>query len=192
MSNDTLEMTDCLKTARSALEQQLITESDYDQVKTAFLRAQQIRAGLDAGFIRQDDYDQIKQTFLQSLQGMSDSSHLQSIPEQPEYGRTEDRAAAASQPQPSTAGRQTNRTPSFSSGAPQSTGSHASAAPAPAATPAATGSAHIPANIPKMGGSRPKQPSGVRSTVKPLASHLVLDLCQYAVSADINEWHCSQ
>lgn len=160
MSNDTTEMTDCLKTARSALEQQLITDSDYDQVKTAFLRAQQIRAGLDAGFIRQDDYDQIKQTFLQSLQGMSGSSnsHLQSTSEQPDDAKTETRGAAASQPQPSTAGRQTNRTPSFSAGAPQSTGPNVSAAPAPAAA----GSAQIPANIPKMGGSRPKQPTGVR------------------------------
>lgn len=157
--SDTVEMTDCLKTARSALEQQLITERDYDQVKTAFLRAQQIRAGLDAGFIRQDDYDQIKQTFLQSLQGMPPGPDAYSQPsslQQDGFTKMEDHTAASAQPQASNTGRQTNRTPSFSAGAPPST----SATPAPAQGPSATGTAHIPANIPKMGGSRPKQPTG--------------------------------
>ncbi|KAL0050959.1 hypothetical protein WJX82_011045 [Trebouxia sp. C0006] len=118
MSDDSFEMTDCLKTARSALDQNLIESNDYDQVKAAFLRAQQIRAGLDAGFIRQDDYDQIKQTFLQSLGGMSVSPS----------------SAVQHHPQPS-------------------------AGKAPSG-PVTAGGAHIPADIPKMGGNRPKQPQG--------------------------------
>lgn len=165
MSADSIEMTDCLKTARSALDQQLITTDDYDQVKAAFLRAQQIRAGLDAGFIRQDDYDQIKQTFLQSLQGMSVSATSLPVPATQQTNHTGGEqhaaapapAAAAPQAQPSQFNRQTNRIPSFTAGAPAS----ASAPAAPSAAPAVTGSAHIPANIPKMGGSRPKQPQGV-------------------------------
>ena len=169
MSDDLIEMTDCLKTAKAALEQNLIEGSDYDQVKAAFLRAQQIRAGLDAGFIRQDDYDQIKQTFLQSLQGLavapsssgqhsarprSDSDHQQSA-------SAPHQTLGAAPPQASQNGRQTDRTPSFSQ--PEPSASHTSA-PAPAAQsgPVTSGGATIPADIPKMGGNRPKHLQGVR------------------------------
>lgn len=60
-------MTDCLETSKLALERGLIDVEDFNRVKTAFLKAQQIKAGLDAGFIRQDDYDQVKNAFLSSL-----------------------------------------------------------------------------------------------------------------------------
>lgn len=56
-----------LDTAKAALDSGLITNSDYDSVKDAFLRAQQIKAGLDAGFIRESDYNEVKQAFLHSL-----------------------------------------------------------------------------------------------------------------------------
>ena len=166
MSDDSFEMTDCLKTARSALDQNLIESNDYDQVKAAFLRAQQIRAGLDAGFIRQDDYDQIKQTFLQSLGGMSvgPSSAVQHHP-QPLAGRGDEHPSApssapATAPQASQSGRQTNRQPSFTQATPSTSHSHAPAPAAPSG-PVTAGGAHIPADIPKMGGNRPKQPQGV-------------------------------
>ncbi|DBA79718.1 TPA: hypothetical protein ACH3X1_008386 [Trebouxia sp. C0004] len=165
MSDDSFEMTDCLKTARSALDQNLIESNDYDQVKAAFLRAQQIRAGLDAGFIRQDDYDQIKQTFLQSLGGMfvSPSSAVQNHL-QPSAGKGDEHPSApssapATAPQASQSGRQTNRQPSFTQTAPSTSHSHAPAAAAPSG-PVTAGGAHIPADIPKMGGNRPKQPQG--------------------------------
>ena len=168
MSDDSVEMTDCLKTARDALEQNLIESSDYDQVKTAFLRAQQIRAGLDAGFIRQDDYNQIKQTFLQSLQGMSDgpSSHTQhstvsSIERNSEQQGAQAAALAAAAPQASQTGRQTNRLPSFSQPAAPNPQAQATAPAAPSG-PVTTGGATIPADIPKMGGNRPKHLQGVR------------------------------
>ena len=165
MSDDSFEMTDCLKTARSALEQHLIESSDYDQVKAAFLRAQQIRAGLDAGFIKQDDYEQIKQTFLQSLQGMSviPSSSVANT-SQPDGGRAEEQQTAPafvpSAQQQSQNSRQTNRQSSFTPTAPSNSNSHA---PTPAASsgPVTAGAATIPADIPKMGGNRPKQPQGV-------------------------------
>ena len=169
MSDDLAEMTDCLKTAKDALEQNLIEGSDYDQVKAAFLRAQQIRAGLDAGFIRQDDYDQIKQTFLQSLQGMSvapssrthQRAHVGSDGNYEQQPPTAPAASlAAVPPQASQNGRQTNKSPSFSQ--PAASTSHA---PAPAAAapsgPVTSGGATIPADIPKMGGNRPKHLQGV-------------------------------
>lgn len=165
MSDDSIEMTDCLKTARSALDQNLIESNDYDQVKAAFLRAQQIRAGLDAGFIRQDDYDQIKQTFLQSLGGMSvsPSSAVQNYPQSFAGKGDEHPSAPSSAPataqQASQSGRQTNRQPSFTQTAPSTSHSHAPAPAAPSG-PVTAGGAHIPADIPKMGGNRPKQPQG--------------------------------
>lgn len=166
MSDDSFEMTSCLKTARSALDQNLIESNDYDQVKAAFLRAQQIRAGLDAGFIRQDDYDQIKQTFLQSLGGLSvsPSSAVQQHP-QPSAGKGDEHPSApssapATAPQASQSGRQTNRQPSFTQTASFNSHSHAPAPAAPSG-PVTAGGAHIPADIPKMGGNRPKQPQGV-------------------------------
>ena len=181
MSDESVEMTDCLKTAREALEQRLIEGSDYDQVKAAFLRAQQIRAGLDAGFIRQDDYDQIKQTFLQSLQGMSVSptSHSQRSMASSIEKNDDDQAAPAPAPGPAPApqasqnGRQTNRLPSFSQSAAPNSQSHAPAPAAPSG-PVTSGGATIPADIPKMGGNRPKHLQGVRKA----ASGLLLSWCR--------------
>ena len=176
-------MTDCLKTAREALEQNLIESSDYDQVKAAFLRAQQIRAGLDAGFIRQDDYDQIKQTFLQSLQGMSDSpsSHSQRSTTSNVERNDEQQAApvpalAAAAPQASQNGRQTNRLPSFSQPAAPNSQPHA-AAPAAPSGPVTSGGATIPADIPKMGGNRPKHLQGVRKAARGLCCPCVNLTC---------------
>ena len=57
-----------LQTAKAALDSGLITNADYDSVKDAFLRAQQIKAGLDAGFIVESDYNEVKHAFLKSLQ----------------------------------------------------------------------------------------------------------------------------
>ena len=57
-----------LHTAKAALDNGLITPADYESVKDAFLKAQQIKAGLDAGFIQEADYDHVKHAFLQSLQ----------------------------------------------------------------------------------------------------------------------------
>ena len=168
MSDDSLEMTDCLKTARSALEQNLIESTDYDQVKAAFLRAQQIRAGLDAGFIRQDDYEQIKHTFLQSLQGMAVTPSPSTQHAFQTAGRADEQhAVPASAPptqQTQPGSRQNNRQSSFTSAsasaAPNAAQSTAPAQAAPSG-PVTAGAATIPADIPKMGGNRPKQPQGV-------------------------------
>ena len=56
-----------LQSAREAVNQGLITEEDYEEVKLAYIRAQQIQAGVDAGFIREEDYRVIKRAFLNSL-----------------------------------------------------------------------------------------------------------------------------
>ncbi|KAF8072728.1 Abca17 [Scenedesmus sp. PABB004] len=56
-----------LRTARAALDEGLISAQDFDVVKVAFLRAQQIKAGLDAGFIRREDYDKAVTAYLHAM-----------------------------------------------------------------------------------------------------------------------------
>lgn len=56
-----------LRSAKQALSEQLITQQDFDCVKVAFLRAQQIKAGLDAGFIRKEDYDRAVEAYLHAM-----------------------------------------------------------------------------------------------------------------------------
>lgn len=73
-------MTEVLKTAKEALDKGLISKEEYDGVKGAFLKAQQIKAGLDAGFILEQDYEQVKAAFLQSLNLSSDGTVVVKLP----------------------------------------------------------------------------------------------------------------
>lgn len=56
-----------LRGSKQALEEGLITQQDYECVKVAFLKAQQIKAGLDAGFIRSEDYDKAVGSYMHAL-----------------------------------------------------------------------------------------------------------------------------
>eukprot|EP00878_Enallax_costatus_P010452 GHUV01010911.1.p1 GENE.GHUV01010911.1~~GHUV01010911.1.p1 ORF type:complete len:236 (+),score=63.20 GHUV01010911.1:245-952(+) len=56
-----------LRGAKQALDEGLITQQDYECVKVAFLKAQQIKAGLDAGFIRKEDYDKAVDSYMHAL-----------------------------------------------------------------------------------------------------------------------------
>ena len=56
-----------LVTLKQALDAGLITADDYDNAKTAFLRAQQIRSGFESGLLSKADYDVVKASFLTSL-----------------------------------------------------------------------------------------------------------------------------
>lgn len=53
-----------LHNAKAALDQGLITPQDYDVVKVAFLKAQQLRSGKDAGLLREEDYARVRESFL--------------------------------------------------------------------------------------------------------------------------------
>lgn len=68
-----------LRTAKAAFDEGLLDEHDVRVVRTAFLRAQQIRAGLDAGFIRESDYEAVKQSFLNSLNMSGDPTSLRGL-----------------------------------------------------------------------------------------------------------------
>ena len=63
-----------LRNSKAALDAGLITQGDYECVKSAFLRAQQIKSGLDSGFIKPGDYEQVKREYLDSLDGMGPTS----------------------------------------------------------------------------------------------------------------------
>ncbi|CAD7701619.1 unnamed protein product [Ostreobium quekettii] len=56
-----------LRTAKTALDEGLISKEDFEVVKAGFVKAQQIKAGLDAGFIKEEDLTQVKDTFFHSL-----------------------------------------------------------------------------------------------------------------------------
>lgn len=65
---------DALRTAKAALDEDLISQADYDAVKDSILKAQgsilkaqQIKAGLDAGIIPEEELANVKRAFLQSL-----------------------------------------------------------------------------------------------------------------------------
>jgi hypothetical protein len=58
---------DLLRVCKQAVDEGLIGKGDYDVVKVAFLRAQQIKAGLDAGFIRTEDYNKARDAYLNAL-----------------------------------------------------------------------------------------------------------------------------
>ncbi|KAI8470585.1 MAG: actin-depolymerizing factor AdfA [Monoraphidium minutum] len=58
---------EALRAAKQAIDEGLISTHDYDFVKVAFLRAQQLKAGLDAGFIKQEDYVLARDAYLGAL-----------------------------------------------------------------------------------------------------------------------------
>lgn len=64
MSDATLQ---ALLSTKAALDLGLVSQEDYDTVKSAFLRAQQLRAAVDAGLMREEDYEATKGEFLASL-----------------------------------------------------------------------------------------------------------------------------
>ncbi|KAK9837037.1 hypothetical protein WJX84_011626 [Apatococcus fuscideae] len=174
-------MAGVLRTCKEALEEALISSSDFDVVKTAFLRAQSIKAGLDAGFILPEDYAQVKHVFLSSLHGISSNdlhaaiqafgqqSHAQ-LDSAPGKEPSQYQSHPASQQQPpSTPARPASAaeasTPQRQSHA-QSSASTPAAPPPPPPSPGSalgqprTSQTEIPTNIPKMGGRRLPQAQG--------------------------------
>ena len=78
---------EALRTAKAALDENLITQADYDAVKESVLRAQgsilqaqQIKAGLDAGIIPEEELVNVKRAFLNSL---TIQSGIPSVPTAP-------------------------------------------------------------------------------------------------------------
>ncbi|KAF6260986.1 actin-depolymerizing factor AdfA [Scenedesmus sp. NREL 46B-D3] len=83
-----------LRSAKQALDEGLITPQDFDVVKVAFLKAQQIKAGLDAGFIRSEDYEKAVDAYMHAL----DFQVMATLPSLSSGGRPAAAAAPAAAP----------------------------------------------------------------------------------------------
>ncbi|KAG2442253.1 hypothetical protein HYH02_009737 [Chlamydomonas schloesseri] len=143
-----------LRTAKQALDEGLLNPEDYDFIKKAFLRAQQIKAGLDAGFIKEEDFVQARDSFLHSLDfalvGGSSAQPVyvqtQSIPGSPKAAPAQAMPPPAPVAPRAAAAPQRNPTPSRDA---------AAAAPAPAAPAAAAPAAAAPAAVPRISTAAP-------------------------------------
>ncbi|KAK9842215.1 hypothetical protein WJX81_000934 [Elliptochloris bilobata] len=153
-----------LRTAKSALDEGLINDADYDKIKCSFLRAQQIKAGLDAGFIKEEEYANVKRSFLESLSlnahssapgAAAASANGNSAPAVPAP------AAARAALQPAPAAPPPPRSSLVQRAEPAAPGVSAMSSPQTSAPPSpvrmGAGAGAIPTNIPNLGGRRPKQ-----------------------------------
>ncbi|KAG2434757.1 hypothetical protein HXX76_007644 [Chlamydomonas incerta] len=178
-----------LRTAKQALDEGLLNPEDYDFIKKAFLRAQQIKAGLDAGFIKEEDFVQARDSFLHSLDfalvgGSSQPVYTQSVPGSPKA------AAAPAMPPPAPvaaraapAAPQRNPTPSRDAApaAPAPVAAPAAAAPAAAAVPrisaAAPGAGTVPIPTDLPTSARGARSSSVASNKTSMSGISVNDQC---------------
>jgi cofilin len=172
MADPTLQ---ALLSTKAALDLGLVSQEDYDAVKSAFLRAQQLRAAVDTGLMREEDYEATKADYLSSLTlGSQDSSRSQSrqsngsqgavapqaqqvavAPPQPPSKQPPPAAPSAPPPPappPVQAPLAAPRPPPL----PATSAAPPAAAPLqPVATPRSGGAAAtVPSNIPRLGGAK--------------------------------------
>jgi hypothetical protein len=170
-----------LLSTKAALDLGLISQADFEAVKSAFLRAQQIKAALDVGLIKQDDYEETKQSFLGSLLGgggVAAPAAVAAAPAPPAAARPPAPAAAPA-PQPRAPAPAAPPPPQQPAAAPRppvappppTAAPPAVAAQAVAAAAAAAPQLHkvasnpdVPSNIPKMGGIKQLN-QGVRAVL---------------------------
>lgn len=166
-----------LLSTKAALDLGLVSQADFDAVKNAFLRAQQIKSALDVGLIKPEDYEETKRSFLGSLIG--GGAAAVTAPAASAAPPPTAAAPAAPAPQPPAAPTAAPEPPAarpppvawtlpppapkVAAPAPQ-----AAQPPAPAAAPAAAerrpaANPGVPSNIPKMGGIK-AQAQGVSGT----------------------------
>jgi cofilin len=148
-----------LVNTKAALDLNLVTQADYEKVKSAFLKAQQLRTAMDSGLISQEDFDTNKSKYLASLT-LQDPAPIPTA------------AAAPVQrvPSPNGVARTAPEAPAFvAAPPPRAPAPPPPAPPAPpvvaaAAIPAlvsnsapvsrSSSAASIPSNIPKFGGAK--------------------------------------
>lgn len=186
-----------LRTAKQALDEQLITQQDFDCVKVAFLRAQQIKAGLDAGFIKQEAYERASNAYLHALdfQLMSSMPSLAAAPNstptpstsatpslsaQPSGGRSNH--AAAHQPAPAAAAAAAPAAPAAAPPAPAPAAP--AAAPAVPAPKASAGSAVMARHARNSSnGTQPNSPLSMQGSEDDVGPEIPADLPDYCKGA---------
>lgn len=151
-----------LLSTKAALDLGLVTQADFDMVKTSFLRAQQLKAAVDVGVLREEDYEATKSQFLELITGgggATSSSPTAAPPATaPAWAPPHVQVPApapptlAARPAPSPAPRPASRpqspVPPMSTTAPPTPGSRAV-------------QHDIPLQLPKIGGTRSKPNGGV-------------------------------
>lgn len=171
-----------LLSTKAALDLGLISQADFDAVKSAFLRAQQIKAALDVGLIKPEDYEETKREFLGSLAGGAAVASAGGSngaaaapaakppqpppkpvswsipPPAPPREQLQQQAAAAAPPTAAPQQAAPTPAPALPAAAPPTAAAAAAAMAAPAAAPArppmhrVPSNPDVPTNIPKMGG----------------------------------------
>lgn len=172
-------MTECLETCKLALERGLITNVEYDAVKGAFVKAQQIKAGLDAGLLQQNDYERVKTAYLNSLldsltggRSAGGAHPTVAVASSPASHAAANGLSAAPSPitatvppSPAPASRSFAEEPTARAAVPVASSPERPAAAAPAAAvpaaPAGNGTVPVPTNIPQLGGQKNAQNAGV-------------------------------
>lgn len=160
-----------LLSTKAALDLGLISQTDFDAVKGAFLRAQQIKAAQDVGLIRPEDYEDTKREYLDSLLAAGGAPSV-SAPSAAQAPPPAEPPAAAAPPSPRPAPVAWSvpmaSAPAPVPAAPQRAAAAAPprqqqppavappaptpAAPAPTPLPRVASNPSVPSNIPKMGG----------------------------------------
>lgn len=163
-----------LLSTKAALDLGLVNQTDYDAVKSSYLKAQQLRAAVDAGLMKEDDFEAAKGEFLASLSLQPSSS----APSGKQFTSSNGSAPVAPRPAPPPAAaapiapRQVAPAPPAPAPAPAAPPApappprqRAPPAAAPISRPSSTASLprppsnpNVPSNVPVVGGA--KQISG--------------------------------
>jgi len=148
-----------LVNTKAALDLNLVSQTDYDAVKSAFLKAQQLRTAMDSGLISQDDFETNKTKYLASLT-LQDPAPIPTAAAAPVQRVASPNGVARAAPEaPASVVAPPPKAP-----APPPPAPPAPPAAAAAAIPAqvsnskpvsrSTSAASIPSNIPKLGGAK--------------------------------------
>lgn len=159
-----------LLSTKAALDLGLISQADFDAVKSSFLRAQQIKSAVDVGLIKQEDYENTKQSFLGSLLGPATepaapvaaaapqpaAPRAAPPPPAPQQQAAQAAPPAAPAPRPAPVAWQIPppAPPAAAAAAQQHAPAAAAAAAAAAPVRQAASNPDVPSNIPKMGGAK--------------------------------------
>ncbi|KAG7666977.1 hypothetical protein Ndes2526B_g04540 [Nannochloris sp. 'desiccata'] len=148
-----------LVNTKAALDLNLVTQADYDAVKSAFLKAQQLRTALDSGLISQEDFDANKSEYLTNLTLQDPApipparaAPVQRVPSPNGVSRAAPEAPAPVAAPPPRA----PAPPPLAPPAPPVAAAAAIPALVPTSAPVSRSSsaASIPSNIPKLGGAK--------------------------------------
>jgi len=145
-----------LLSTKAALDLGLVTDSDYDAVKSSFLKAQQLRAALDAGLMKEEDFDAAKAEYFAALSVQPVSGAPPLVRSQPSSnGPVPNAAAARSVAPPPPPPTLRVPTPAEASAPPAAGPPRASSAQGTTTLSRQSTIPKVPSSIPAVGGAKP-------------------------------------